>query len=109
MPTRIERGASCACSAAGERGIARNVIPKALTNPAAASPPVSAPGSVRICFDLDVAPGLGDTSCQATSADRSFLQGPWAGGANDKDPKGQVNVGTFGAQPNNFIFFRENY
>src|SRR6185369_1708083 len=42
MPTRIDTGASCAHSAAGERGIARNVIPKALTNPAAASPAVSA-------------------------------------------------------------------
>src|SRR6185503_19026856 len=30
MPTRIDTGASCAHSAAGERGIARNVIPKAL-------------------------------------------------------------------------------
>ncbi len=42
MPTRIESGASCARSAAGDRGIARNVIPNALTNPAAASPPVRA-------------------------------------------------------------------
>jgi hypothetical protein len=42
MPIRIDSGASCARSAAGERGIARNVIPKALTNAAAASPPVSA-------------------------------------------------------------------
>ena len=38
MPIRIDRGDSRACSAAGERGIARNVIPNALTNPAAASP-----------------------------------------------------------------------
>ena len=42
MPIRIDSGASCAWRAAGERGIARNVIPKALTNAAAASPPVSA-------------------------------------------------------------------
>lgn len=76
-----------------------------------ASPAASGPGSVRICFDLDVTAAVGDTSCQAatTAADRAFLQGPWAGGNYDKDPNGQANVGTFGAQPSNFIFFRENY
>ncbi len=42
MPIRIDHGASCACAAAGDRGIARKVIPKAFTKPAAASPPVRA-------------------------------------------------------------------
>lgn len=74
-----------------------------------ASPAVSAPGSVRICLDLDSGAG-GDTSCQAgTPANLLHLQGPWSGTSYDKDPAGQANVGTFGAQPNNFIFFRENY
>jgi len=76
-----------------------------------ATTPVTGPGSVRVCFDLDSAPAAGDTACAAgTSANRSFLQGPWsAAGSYDKDPAGQVNVGTFGGQPNNFIFSRENY
>jgi MSHA biogenesis protein MshQ len=78
-----------------------------------ASPATSGPGSVRVCFDLDSAPAAGDTSCQrsgGTSMDRPYLQGPWSSAGNyDKDPAAQVNVGTFGAQPNNFIFFRENY
>lgn len=78
-----------------------------------ATPPVSGPGSVRVCFDLDSAPAVGDTTCQrsgGSSVNRPYLQGPWSSaGTYDKDPAAQVNVGTFGAQPNNFIFFRENY
>lgn len=73
--------------------------------------PVNGPGLVRVCFDLDSAPAAGDTTCAAsTSANRAYLQGPWSSaGTYNKDPTGQVNVGTFGAQPDNFIFFRENY
>ena len=61
--------------------------------------------------DLDSAPGVGDTTCQAaTPANRSYLQGPWSGSSNyDKDPSAQMNLGVFGAQPRNFIYFRENY
>ena len=69
------------------------------------------PGAVRVCLDLDTSSAVGDTTCQAatSAANRTYLQGPWTGaGTYDKDPVGQVNVGTFG-QPNNFIFFRENY
>ncbi len=42
IPIRIESGDSCACAASSERGMARKVMPKALTNPAAARPPVKA-------------------------------------------------------------------
>jgi hypothetical protein len=75
------------------------------------SPAVTTPGAVKICLDLDSAPGVGDTSCQAaTPANQSYLQGPWSGSSNfDKDPSAQMNLGLFGAQPRNFIFFRENY
>jgi hypothetical protein len=68
-------------------------------------------GSVKVCLDLDSAPGVGDTTCQAaTPANQSYLQGPWSGSSNyDKDPAAQVNFGLYGAQPKNFIFFRENY
>ena len=46
----------------------------------------------------------------ATPANQSFLQGPWSGSSNqDKDPSGRLNLGTYGSQPSNFIFFRENY
>jgi len=93
-------------------------VPAALTSGVAngmklvkSTAPVSGPGSVRVCFDLDSAPGAGDTSCaSSTSANHSFLQGPWSSaGSYDRDPAAQVNVGTFGAQPNNLIYFRENY
>jgi hypothetical protein len=73
------------------------------------SPAVTTPGAVKICLDLDSA--AGDTTCQAaTPANQSFLQGPWSGSSDhDKDPSGQMNLGTFGAQPRNFIFQRENF
>jgi hypothetical protein len=75
------------------------------------SPAVTTPGAVNICLDLDSSAGMGDTTCQAaTPANQSFLQGPWSGSSNhDKDPSGRVNLGTYGSQPRNFIFFRENY
>ena len=75
------------------------------------NPAVTTPGSVKVCLDLDSAAGVGDTSCQAaTPANKSFLQGPWSGSSNqDKDPAAQVNLGVFGSQPKNFIYFRENY
>jgi hypothetical protein len=70
---------------------------------------ITAPGSVRICLDLDSAAG-GDTSCQApTPAGRSYLQGRWTLGSYDKDPFNGIGFGIYGAQPRNFIYFRENY
>ena len=42
MPACMDRGTSCACSARAERGMARNVIPNALTKHAAARPLASA-------------------------------------------------------------------
>lgn len=83
------------------------VTPLRLLKP---TPAVTTPGAVKICLDLDSAAGVGDTDCQAaTPANRPFLQGPWSGsGSHDKDPSGQVNLGTFGL-PRNFIFQRENF
>ena len=73
------------------------------------SPAIASPGSVKICLDLDAGAG-GDTTCQAvTPAIRGYLQGRWTGSNYDKDPSATVSFGMFGAQPNNFIFFRENY
>jgi hypothetical protein len=69
---------------------------------------VTQPGSVKICVDLDTASGVG--ACQAvTPSAKSYLQGPWSGATYDADPTAQVNFGFFGAQPKNFLFFRENY
>jgi MSHA biogenesis protein MshQ len=45
----------------------------------------------------------------ATAATRSYLQGAWTGGAYDQNPSARAAFGTFGAQPNNFIFYRETY
>jgi len=73
------------------------------------SPAITAPGSVRICLDLDSSAG-GDTTCQAaTPAGRSYLQGRWDLTNYGKDPFSTVGFGIYGAQPRNFIYFRENY
>jgi hypothetical protein len=81
----------------------------ARVNIKAPNPAVSSPGSVRVCLDLDP-DATGDTSCQApTPANRTYLQGRWTTGNYDRDPNARVGFGVYGAQPQNFIFFRENY
>jgi hypothetical protein len=67
--------------------------------------PVAAPGSVQICVDL-----AGDATCVApASAARGYLQTRNAGTDFDDDPRATAAFGLFGAQPNNFIYFRENF
>jgi hypothetical protein len=44
----------------------------------------------------------------STAADKTFLRGAWGGTTYDKNPSGRASFGTYGAQPRNFIFFREN-
>jgi MSHA biogenesis protein MshQ len=72
-------------------------------------PGSSATGTAVMCLDLDVT-GTGDTTCSAVAGgDKSWLQGPWGSATYDKDPSARIGFGYFGAQPRNFIFFRENY
>ncbi len=73
------------------------------------NPAIAAPGSARVCLDLDAGVG-GDATCQAvTPANKSYLQGRWTNSNYDKDPSARAAFGVYGAQRNNFIFFRENY
>jgi MSHA biogenesis protein MshQ len=45
-----------------------------------------------------------------TAAAISYLQGPWGGVATyDQNPSARAAFGVYGAQPNNYIFFREDY
>ena len=44
----------------------------------------------------------------ATAADKGYLRGAWTGSTYDKDPSARAAFGTYGSQPRNFIFFREN-
>jgi MSHA biogenesis protein MshQ len=77
-----------------------------LLRPSGAPP---AAGSVDICVDLgpDATP---PPNCAAgTPAGRSYLQGRNAGANYDDDPAARAAFGLFGAQPNNFIYFRENF
>jgi hypothetical protein len=76
------------------------------------SPTPASPGSVDLCLDLDVtAPGT-DATCQAvTPADKTYLQLLRTNPPNTytQDPFGRAAFGLYGSQPNNFIFFRENF
>jgi len=69
----------------------------------------TAPGSVRVCLDLDAAGG--DASCVApvTPTNLTHLQGKWSGSNYDKDPSARAAFGLYGSQPRQFIFLRESY
>jgi MSHA biogenesis protein MshQ len=63
-------------------------------------------------------PAVGGTAITPTSAGLSWLLGNWDPAANpdgnantayDDNPSARVSFGIYGAQPSNFIFFRENY
>jgi len=43
------------------------------------------------------------------AAGRSYLRGRWGGATWDQDPSATAAFGLYGSQPQNFIFFRENY
>jgi hypothetical protein len=67
------------------------------------TPVLGALGAERYC------PAKGGADAAAASADRAYLQGAWSGAAWDDNPAGQAAFGLYGSQPQNFIFFRENY
>lgn len=52
---------------------------------------------------------VGGAEMGLTSAAKSYLQGAWPGPTYDQNPTARGAFGVFGAQPRNFIFFRENY
>jgi hypothetical protein len=61
---------------------------------------------------------VGGAELAATPAARSYLLGRWNDAANpdgigttayDDNPSARAAFGLFGAQPNNFIYFRENF
>jgi hypothetical protein len=71
------------------------------------TPTATSPGSIDICLDLgaDV-----PAACTAvTPAAQSWLQNKASGTDYDDDPVGRAAFGLYGSQPNNFIFFRENF
>jgi hypothetical protein len=45
----------------------------------------------------------------ATSAGLSYLRGRWGGATWADNPSSRAAFGLYGGQPNNFIYFRENY
>jgi MSHA biogenesis protein MshQ len=72
----------------------------------------TAPGSVDVCADLDIAAATGDTSCEApVPADKPWLRlvRSTPPGTHTQDPVGRAAFGLYGGQPKNFIYFRENY
>jgi hypothetical protein len=56
------------------------------------------------------AQGPSSNQASTTAAGKSYLQGAWNGIATyDQNPSVRADFGVYGAQPRNYIFFRENY
>jgi hypothetical protein len=71
-------------------------------------PGIGNSGSVDVCVDLGADPA-GGTSCSATGAGMSYLQGKWPPGtAWDNDPVVRATFGVF-RNANEFIYLREMY
>ncbi|MGH8742383.1 MAG: DUF6701 domain-containing protein, partial [Burkholderiales bacterium] len=64
-----------------------------LTKP---TPVPGSPGAVTLTIDL------------AAEA-KSYLKGNWGVPAFTADPTSRAAFGLYGSQPNNFIYFRENF
>jgi len=65
-----------------------------LTKPT--TPVPTAPGSTTLTIDL-------------AAESKTYLQGNWGVPSYSANPSARAGFGLFGAQPRNFIFFRENY
>jgi hypothetical protein len=52
---------------------------------------------------------VGGAQAAATAAGKAYLQGAWTGATYTEDPSSRGTFGFYGAQPRNFIYFRENY
>jgi hypothetical protein len=61
---------------------------------------------------------VGGATAAAQNANRPYLTGRWNDAANpdsdastsyDDNPSGRASFGVYGSQPNNYIYFRENY
>ena len=59
-------------------------------------PAPAAPGAVTLTVDL-------------TAEAKSYLKGNWGVTTYTADPRSRAAFGLYGSQPNNFIYFRENY
>jgi MSHA biogenesis protein MshQ len=81
-----------------------------------AAPGAGNTGSVVLTANLGTTAPLGKY-CQTVggaevddaAASRGYLQGAWGGAPYDKNPAARFSFGTYGTQPNNLIFMRENY
>ena len=68
------------------------------------TPQLGAVASGNYCAAVGAGPGP-----SAIAATKSYLQGAWTGGTYTENPTARAAFGVYGAQPKNFIFFRENY
>ena len=64
-----------------------------LTKP---SPAATIPGGTTLTVDL-------------AAEGKTYLQGAWTGAPYDDNPSARATWGLYGSQPQNFIYFRENY
>lgn len=83
------------------------------------TPQLRAPGSGTYCPSVGAAPVTIPLASPADDAPaRDYLLGRWNDAANpdadastshDDNPTGRASFGVYGSQPNNYIYFRENY
>jgi len=94
--------------------------PPAVTLSGATFTPAGSTSVSSVAFGTGAATGTGTITLAAPGgANRGFvvvtptvptyLQGNWTGGSWDQNPSNRAVWGVFGAQPQNFIFQRENY
>ncbi len=80
-----------------------------------AAPGAGNTGSVLLTPQLNPAAAgtfcatVGGASAAATTANQAYLTGSWSGAAYDDNPQGRASFGIYGSQPNNYIYFRENF
>jgi len=79
-----------------------------------AAPGAGNDGTVLVTLNAGTASGnrcdaVGGAGPAATSANLPYLLGRWTSGTYDDNPSARAAFGLYGSQPNNFIYFRENF
>lgn len=94
---------------------ASGVASMSLTAPCVGAPCAGNDGSVLLTLNLGGAPigsactAVGPAGPADTPASMSYLQGAFTGTAYNQNPFSRAAFGLYGAQPSNFIYFRENF
>ena len=70
---------------------------------------VNGVGNLKLTKPSPAANGSVDVTVNLAGAGMSYLQGNWTTTAFTGNPTARANFGIYGAQPNQFLYFRENH